>query len=70
MLSQATPNPIYDYRLKVYDNFHYGDESEAYDHGSYATYCRSTAEQVTQMDQGLYIQNILNNARQYILNTI
>ena len=26
------------YRIKVYDNFHYGDESEAYTHGSYATY--------------------------------
>jgi hypothetical protein len=26
------------YHLRVYDNFHYGDESEAYDHGSYPTY--------------------------------
>lgn len=24
--------------LRVYDNFHYGDESEAYNHGQYATY--------------------------------
>ena len=28
------------------------------------------AEQVTQMDQGLFIQNILKKARRYILNTI
>ena len=26
------------YRLRVYDNYHSGDESEAYDHGSYTTY--------------------------------
>lgn len=26
------------YNLKVYDNFHYADESEAYNHGSYDTY--------------------------------
>lgn len=26
------------YHLRVYDNYHHGDESEAYDHGSYATY--------------------------------
>ena len=26
------------YHLRVYDNYHYGDESEAYDHGAYNTY--------------------------------
>ena len=26
------------YHLRVYDNYHHGDESEAYDYGSYATY--------------------------------
>lgn len=26
------------YQIKIYDNFHYGDESEAYTYGSYATY--------------------------------
>lgn len=26
------------YHLRVYDNYHYGDESEAYDYGEYATY--------------------------------
>mgnify|MGYP001185009316 CR=1 FL=1 len=26
------------YHLRVYDNYHYADESEAYDHGSYSTY--------------------------------
>ena len=26
------------YNLKVYDNYHYGDESEAYNHGWYDTY--------------------------------
>jgi len=30
----------------------------------------SDAERVTQMDQGLFIQNILKKARRYILNTI
>jgi len=26
------------FHLRVYDNFHYGDESEAYNHGQYETY--------------------------------
>jgi hypothetical protein len=26
------------YHLRVYDNFHYMDESEAYDHGQFGTY--------------------------------
>ena len=26
------------YHLKVFDNFHYGDESEAYDYGKFETY--------------------------------
>ena len=26
------------YHLRIYDNFHYGDETEAYNHGGYATY--------------------------------
>jgi hypothetical protein len=26
------------YRLRVYDNFHYGDTSEAYDYGQFETY--------------------------------
>lgn len=26
------------FHLRVYDNFHYMDESEAYDHGQYDTY--------------------------------
>ena len=26
------------YRLRVYDNYHHADESEAYDHGEYDTY--------------------------------
>ena len=26
------------YHLRVYDNYHYGDESEAYDYGAYNTY--------------------------------
>jgi (p)ppGpp synthase/HD superfamily hydrolase len=26
------------YHLRIYDNYHHGNESEAYDHGSYATY--------------------------------
>jgi guanosine-3',5'-bis(diphosphate) 3'-pyrophosphohydrolase len=26
------------YHLRVYDNYHHGDESEAYDHGEYDTY--------------------------------
>ena len=26
------------YHLRVYDNYHYADESEAFDHGGYCTY--------------------------------
>ena len=26
------------YHLRVYDNFHYGDDSEAYDYGQYDSY--------------------------------
>ena len=26
------------YHLRVYDNYHHGDESEAYNHGEYNTY--------------------------------
>jgi len=26
------------YHLRVYDNFHYGDDSEAYDYGQFETY--------------------------------
>ena len=26
------------FHLRVYDNYHYADESEAYDHGQYETY--------------------------------
>ena len=26
------------FHLRVYDNFHYGDASEAYDYGAYSTY--------------------------------
>jgi hypothetical protein len=26
------------YHLRIYDNFHYMDESEAYDHGQFGTY--------------------------------
>ncbi|HLN71904.1 MAG TPA: hypothetical protein VK205_01330 [Prolixibacteraceae bacterium] len=29
--------------LRVYDNYHYGDESEAYNHGQYATYAEAVA---------------------------
>jgi len=27
--------------LRIYDNFHYGDESEAYNHGQYETYAEA-----------------------------
>lgn len=27
--------------LRVYDNYHYGDESEAYNHGQYASYAEA-----------------------------
>ena len=26
------------YHLRVYDNYHHGDDSEAYDYGDYGTY--------------------------------
>lgn len=26
------------FHLRVYDNYHYGDETEAYNHGQYETY--------------------------------
>lgn len=31
------------FHLRVYDNFHYGDETEAYNHGQYATYAEAVA---------------------------
>ena len=29
------------FHLRVYDNFHYADESEAYNHGQYETYAEA-----------------------------
>ncbi len=37
-IERSAMNQPKKYHLRVYDNFHYGDESEAYDHGSYPTY--------------------------------
>lgn len=37
-VSFSTSNSNMKFHLRVYDNFHYMDESEAYNNGEYATY--------------------------------
>jgi len=41
------------FHLKVYDNFHYGDESEAYDHGHFNTYEEAVAGAKAIVDEFL-----------------
>ena len=40
--------------LRVYDNYHYGDESEAYNHGSYPSYETAVAAAEAIVDEFLY----------------
>ena len=42
------------FHLRVYDNYHYGDESEAYDHGSYPSYESAVAAAEAIVDEFLY----------------
>ena len=41
------------YHLRVYDNFHYADESEAYNHGAYETYEEALAGAKAIVDEFL-----------------
>ena len=57
------------YHLRVYDNYHYGDESEAYNHGAYNTYekAESAAKAImvkTQLFCHLKIRQVKNSQQE------
>ena len=41
------------FHLRIYDNFHYGNESEAYDHGQYDSY-----DEAVKGAQGIVVESL------------